>query len=59
MVSLLQLAEITEEGVTFQSPHDNSSMLLSPEMSIELQNIIGADIMMQLDDVVSSLVTGE
>lgn len=59
MVSLLQLAEITEEGVTFQSPHDKSSMLLSPEMSIELQNIIGADIMMQLDDVVSSLVTGE
>ena len=33
-------------------------MLLTPEKSIELQNTIGADIMMQLDDVVSSLVSG-
>ena len=33
-------------------------MLLTPEKSIELQNSIGADIMMQLDDVVSSLTTG-
>ena len=59
MVSLLQLAEITEDGVTFQSPHnDGTRMLLTPEKSIELQNAIGADIIMQLDDVVSSLVTG-
>jgi tRNA-guanine family transglycosylase len=33
-------------------------MMLSPEKSMELQNAIGADIMMQLDDVVSSLTTG-
>ena len=33
-------------------------MLLTPEHSISLQNSIGADIMMQLDDVVSSLTTG-
>jgi tRNA-guanine family transglycosylase len=58
MVSLLSLAEITEDGVKFQSPHDGSEMLLTPEKSIELQNTIGADIMMQLDDVVSSLVSG-
>eukprot|EP00127_Corallochytrium_limacisporum_P004146 Clim_evm91s157 gene=Clim_evmTU91s157 len=59
MVSLLKLAEITEEGVTFESPHDGKKMLLTPEHSTQLQNVIGADIMMQLDDVVSSLVTGE
>ena len=58
MVSLLKLAKITEEGVLFQSPRDGSEMLLTPEKSIELQNAIGADIMMQLDDVVATLTTG-
>lgn len=51
MVSLLKLAEITEDGVTFLSPHDGSPMLLTPEHSISLQNTIGSDIIMQLDDV--------
>lgn len=58
MVSLLKLATITEEGVNFLSPHDGSPMLLTPEHSISLQNSIGSDIIMQLDDVVSSLTTG-
>ncbi|KAJ1898965.1 Queuine tRNA-ribosyltransferase catalytic subunit 1 [Coemansia sp. RSA 2337] len=58
MVSLLKLANITEEGVEFENPHDGQKMMLTPEMSIGLQNAIGADIMMQLDDVVSSLTTG-
>lgn len=58
MVSLLKLAKITEEGVEFASPHDGSLMMLTPEHSMELQNSIGADIMMQLDDVISSLTTG-
>ncbi|OBT53078.1 queuine tRNA-ribosyltransferase [Pseudogymnoascus sp. 24MN13] len=52
MVSLLELATITEEGVRFLSPHDGSPMLLTPEHSISLQNTIGSDIIMQLDDVV-------
>jgi len=56
MVSLLKLAEITEEGVKFISPLDGvSTMLLTPEQSIKCQNQIGADIIMQLDDVVSSV----
>ncbi|KAJ2126470.1 Queuine tRNA-ribosyltransferase catalytic subunit 1, partial [Coemansia sp. RSA 921] len=58
MVSLLKLANITEDGVEFENPHDGKMMMLTPEMSIGLQNSIGADIMMQLDDVVSSLTTG-
>ena len=41
MVSLLKLAEITEEGVKFESPHDGSEMLLTPEHSIHIQNAIG------------------
>lgn len=55
MVSLSKLCEVTEEGVTFQSFVDGSKMLLTPEMSIEHQNRIGADIIMALDDVVSSV----
>lgn len=51
MVSLLKLATVTEEGVRFLSPHDGTPMLLSPEHSISLQNTIGSDIIMQLDDV--------
>ncbi|KAI1876808.1 uncharacterized protein JN550_000880 [Neoarthrinium moseri] len=52
MVSLLSLATVTEEGVRFLSPHDRTPMLLTPEHSISLQNTIGSDIMMQLDDVI-------
>jgi len=58
MVSLLRFSSVSEEGVHFQSPVDGTDMLLTPERSIELQNQIGADIIMALDDVVSSTVTG-
>lgn len=58
MVSLLKLAMITEEGVKFKSPYNDSECMLTPEHSIEIQNAIGADIIMQLDDVVSTLTTG-
>ncbi|KAL2422101.1 Queuine tRNA-ribosyltransferase catalytic subunit [Exophiala dermatitidis] len=54
MVSLLKLAKVTEEGVRFLSPHDGSPMLLTPEHSMSLQNSIGSDIMMQLDDVIQT-----
>ena len=95
MVSLLKLAEITEEGVTFENPFEQDEevgdekrncnddddrkmkeqeeegemktttttstastkkrMLLRPEDSITHQNNIGSDIIMALDDVVSSV----
>ncbi|KAG5439099.1 hypothetical protein PCANB_001397 [Pneumocystis canis] len=55
MVSLLKLSKVTEEGVEFYNPQDGTHMLLTPEYSISLQNSIGSDIMMQLDDVVHSL----
>ncbi|OQR82818.1 queuine tRNA-ribosyltransferase [Achlya hypogyna] len=56
MVSLLELAQITEVGVEFQSPVDGTKMLLTPEMSIAHQNNIGADIIMALDDVAPSTI---
>nr|XP_054509640.1 queuine tRNA-ribosyltransferase catalytic subunit 1 isoform X4 [Agelaius phoeniceus] len=58
MVSLLELSEVSEEGVRFQPPHGGDQILLSPEKSMEIQNALGADIVMQLDDVVSSTTTG-
>lgn len=54
MVSLLHMAEIDEQGVNFQSPYDGTKSLLTPEKSIQIQNAIGADIIMQLDDVVQT-----
>lgn len=58
MVSLLKFSTVSEEGVRFQSPVDGTAMLLTPEHSIKLQNQLGADIIMQLDDVVASTTTG-
>ena len=37
MVSLLDLAKITEEGVEFQSAHDGSMINITPEKSIEVE----------------------
>ena len=60
MVSLSALAQVTEEGVTFASPRDpTSTMLLTPEMSIRIQWRIKSDIVMQLDDVIPPLSSGE
>lgn len=58
MVSLLKLSRVEEEGVCFSSPRDGSPMMLSPEKSMQLQQAIGADIVMQLDDVVPTLLQG-
>ena len=41
MVSLLHLANITEEGVQFASPVDGSMMMLTPEHSMAIQNKLG------------------
>ena len=62
MVSLLKLADINEEGVRFESPYekdDKRMIMLRPEDSIRTQNTIGADVIMQLDDVVSSVAADE
>ncbi|XP_053907855.1 queuine tRNA-ribosyltransferase catalytic subunit 1 isoform X2 [Cuculus canorus] len=58
MVSLAALAEVSEVGVRFRTPWGDDEVLLTPERSIAIQNALGADIVMQLDDVVSSTETG-
>jgi len=43
--------KITEEGVLFRSYRDGSKVLLTPERSIEAQKMIGADIIIPLDEL--------
>ena len=48
--SLSKNRKITEEGVKFKSHLDGSALFLSPEKSIEIQNKLGADIIMSFDE---------
>ena len=48
--SLAELRDIKEEGVTFQSHLDGSTHFLSPERVMEIQNALGADIIMAFDE---------
>jgi queuine tRNA-ribosyltransferase len=48
--SLSQLRTITEEGVMFRSPRDGRMINLTPERSIEIQNALGADVIMAFDE---------
>jgi len=55
MVSLVHLTTLSEEGVEFAYPHDQSiKLMMSPEESMRIQKSINSDIVMQLDDVVSA-----
>jgi queuine tRNA-ribosyltransferase len=49
-MSLSQLRKLNEQGVTFKSHLDGSMHELTPERSIEIQALLGADISMQLDE---------
>ena len=48
--SLADSRKIKEEGVYFKSHLDGSPLFLSPEKSIEIQNALGADIIMSFDE---------
>ena len=48
--SLGSLRTITEEGVTFRSTIDGTEHFIFPERSIEIQNALGADIIMAFDE---------
>jgi queuine tRNA-ribosyltransferase len=48
--SLGKMRKITEEGVTFASPIDGAKVFLSPEVSMQVQRDIGADIVMVFDE---------
>ena len=48
--SLSHLRKITEDGVEFRDPKDGTKHFISPEVSMEIQQDIGADIMMAFDE---------
>jgi queuine tRNA-ribosyltransferase len=50
VMSLATLRKITEEGVAFRSHLDGSQHLLTPERSIAIQHLLGADVTMAFDE---------
>ena len=52
VMSLAKLRKLDESGVTFQSHIDGSRHQLSPERSMQIQDLLGSDIQMQLDECV-------
>jgi queuine tRNA-ribosyltransferase len=50
VMSLSELRKITEEGVSFASHLDGSRHMLSPERSMEIQRLLGSDIVMCFDE---------
>lgn len=48
--SLAELRNIQEDGVAFKSHLDGASHFLSPEKAIEIENALGADIIMAFDE---------
>jgi queuine tRNA-ribosyltransferase len=50
VMSLAALRKLDESGVTFRSHLDGAMVSLTPERAIEVQNLLGADIVMQLDE---------
>ena len=50
VMSLADLRKLTEEGVTFRSHIDGSRHVLSPERSMEIQRLLGSDIVMCFDE---------
>ncbi len=50
VMSLAELRKLNEEGVTFKSHIDGSPHVLSPERSMEIQKMLGSDIVMCFDE---------
>ena len=53
VMSLANLRSLDDDGVTFRSHIDGTPYELTPERSIEIQGLLGSDIQMQLDELVS------
>ncbi|MGH7277128.1 MAG: tRNA guanosine(34) transglycosylase Tgt [Candidatus Rokuibacteriota bacterium] len=57
--SLAKLRRIREEGVQFRSPVDGSPRFLTPELAVEIQHALGADIIHPLDECLAYPATRE
>jgi queuine tRNA-ribosyltransferase len=59
VMSLSELTKVSEEGVAFASHLDGSRHLLSPERSMEIQTLLGSDIVMAFDQLVKTTESRE
>ena len=59
VMSLSDLTKRDENGVTFRSHLDGSRHTISPERSIEIQRLLGSDIVMAFDELVPTTSTRE
>ena len=59
VMSLAELRKLTEEGVTFKSHIDGSKHVLTPERSMEIQRLLGSDIVMCFDECPALPATDE
>ena len=59
VMSLADLRKLTEEGVRFRSHIDGSDHMLSPERSMEIQKLLGSDIVMCFDECPALPATDE
>ena len=57
--SLAHKRKLAEDGVTFASPVDGSRVFLSPEVSMQIQTTLDADIAMAFDECTPYLLNGE
>jgi queuine tRNA-ribosyltransferase len=48
--SLGEMRKISEEGVAFASPVNGDKLFLTPELSMQIQGVLGSDIVMQFDE---------
>lgn len=56
--SLSEMRQITEEGIKFSSPINGDRLFLSPEISMQIQRVLNADIFMQFDECTPYKIDG-
>jgi queuine tRNA-ribosyltransferase len=59
VMSLSELTKTSEEGVRFKSHLDGSTHMLTPERSIEVQRLLGSDVVMAFDELVPTTSSRE
>ncbi len=59
VMSLSDLAKVSEEGVAFASHLDGTRHMLTPERSVEVQQLLGSDIVMAFDQLLPATATAE
>jgi queuine tRNA-ribosyltransferase len=59
VMSLSELTKTSEEGVRFKSHLDGSTHMLTPERSVEVQQLLGSDIVMAFDQLVPTTLPAD